>query len=90
MKSCHKGMIICLLGAIAVVFVLPKLGLPVAGASVLIPLLMFGCCVIPMVMVLFSARSEGKGGCCSHKENTQNANSEDKVVKIQTQKPSCH
>lgn len=90
MKICHKWMIICLLGAIAVVVVLPKFGLSLAGASLLVPLLMMGCCVLPMVMMLFSTRLAVKGGCCSQKKNHQSSYPEDTIVKLQIEKPSCH
>ena len=90
MKSCHKWMIICLAGAVAIVFVLPRFGLPVEGASILIPLLMIGCCVLPMVMMMFTSRSGKMGGCCGHKDDSKPSSSENPAMKAFAEKPSCH
>ncbi len=72
MKNCHKWMIVCAVAALALVFVLPKLGVPLGGgASLLIPLLMIGCCVLPMLFMM-KAGSDGKGdSCCSKKSKSE-------------------
>lgn len=90
MKSCHKWMIICLLGAVAIVFLLPRFGLPIVGASILIPLLIFACCVVPMVMIMFSSRSGKTGGCCGHKDESKTPNPQGVAAKTVADKPSCH
>ena len=89
MKSCHKWMLICLLGAVAIVFILPRFGLPIVGASILIPLLIIGCCVVPMFMML-SSRSGKTGGCCGHKDELKTSNPQGVAAKTVANKPACH
>ncbi len=84
MKNCHSWIIGCVLVALAVVFVLPKFGLPLAGASLMIPLLLIGCCVLPVVMMAFASTSKEKGGCCDKKDNvgTTSLSAEQKARKM--------
>ena len=88
MKNCHKWMILCVVGAIAIVFLLPKLGIPVAGASLLVTLLMVGCCVLPMLFMMKSASGE-KGGCCGKMDDSKTS-ADGKEQSQDSKKPSCH
>ena len=91
MKNCYKGMIACVLIALALFVVLPKFGYTIAGASLLIPLLMIGCCVLPMLFMMKCASpAEEKGGCCGKTENSKTSTSDEKEQKVAPQKPSCH
>lgn len=89
MKNCHKWMILCVVVALAFVFVLPKFGVSLAGASLLFPILMIGCCVLPMIMMMFSSRSE-KGGCCGQKDKSKTSSSDEKELNPTSEKTSCH
>ena len=59
MKKSGTWIIACLVGALAIAVFLPKFGLPVAGAS-LVTILIIGCCVIPMVVMMYGLLSGKK------------------------------
>ncbi|HMO19119.1 MAG TPA: hypothetical protein PKA63_12720 [Oligoflexia bacterium] len=89
MKNCHKWMIACVVGAAALIFVLPKLGVSIWGASLLFPLLMIGCCVLPMFFMM-RASSDGKGGSCCSKESKSKQKTEGEVDKEKSGSGGCH
>lgn len=91
MKHCYKWMILCVAVALAVLFILPKFGIAVAGASLIVPILMIGCCVIPMIMMMSASGSEGgKRGCCGGHEDSKNPVTGEKEQKPTSPKQSCH
>ncbi len=83
-------MILCVVVAVTLFVVLPKFGVPLAGATLLIPLLMIGCCVIPMAMMMFASPSGEKGGCCGKMANSKTSSPDGKEQNPASQKPSCH
>ena len=91
MKNCYKPIIACGVIALGLVFVLPRIGVPIAGASLLILLLMIGCCVIPIFMIMRFSSSK-KGGCCRKMDNSKPSTiSPDITEQSQSlEKPSCH
>ena len=89
MKNCHRWMILCVVAAIVFIYVLPKFGVSFAGASLLIPILMIGCCVLPMFFMM-KAGSDGKGGSCCSKENKGEQKIEGAVEKGKSSPKSCH
>jgi len=90
MKNCHKWMILCVVVAVAFVFVLPKFGVPLAGASLLIPILMIGCCVLPMLFMMRSGQGEGKGSCCSKREPKSDQETKEAGQNVKGSSGSCH
>lgn len=90
MKSCHKSMLICAAIAIGLIFLLPQFGVAVGSASLLFPLIMVVCCVLPMFLMMKAAKSEnGKSGCCGSKETYDAASDKDGAKKEPAAK-SCH
>lgn len=89
MKHCYKWMLFCVAAALAVYFILPKFGIAVGGASLLVLLLMIGCCVLPMLFIMKSGIQGDKGSCCSKGSKSSEATKEaDKDVKGGA--GSCH
>lgn len=82
MIHCRPWMLAVCLAALALVFLLPRFGVDVAGSGLLFTLLMVGCCVLPMLM---SMRKKG-GGCCGKEEPTGSSetSASDKPA------PKCH
>ena len=90
MKSCHKSMLICAVIAIGLIFLLPQFGVAVGSASLLFPLIMVVCCVLPMFLMMNAAKSEnGKSGCCGSKA-ASDAPSADAGTKKEPTAKSCH
>lgn len=91
MKHCYKWMVLCVAVALAIFVILPMFGIAIAGASLLVPILMIGCCIIPMVMMMRASGSEGgKGGCCGGHEKTKEPATSEKEQKPASTKQSCH
>ena len=88
MKNCHRWMLACVAVAVILFVVLPRFGVSIAGASLLIPLLMVGCCVLPMLFMMKSSSGE-KGGCCGKMDNAK-ASADGKEQSQDSKKPSCH
>lgn len=89
MKNCHKWMLVCVVVALAIAFVLPRFGVSLAGASFLVPLLMIGCCVLPMLFMTMSARDGKESSCCS-KEGKPVLDGEKGTEKLKSESGSCH
>lgn len=89
MKNCHRWMLACVAVAVILFVVLPRFGVAIAGASLIVPLLMVGCCVLPMLFMMRSDRGN-EGSCCAKKEpkNEQENKGVDKNVKSGS--GSCH
>lgn len=89
MKHCMKWMIACVLIALTLIVVLPKFGVATAGASLLIPLLMIGCCVLPLLMMV---GAKGNSGSCCSKKNGQHPNESggNKNTDAKSSSGSCH
>ena len=83
-------MIGCVVAAIANAFVLPQLGVPLAGSSLLVLVLMVGCCVLPMLFMMKAGQGEGKASCCGKGE--QKGEQDGKVVSKDAKdtSASCH
>lgn len=90
MKNCHKWMIACVVGALAITFVLPILGVPLFGASLLFPLLMIACCVLPMLFMMKADGGNGKEGSCCSKEHKGEQKTKAGAEKDKTGSKSCH
>ncbi len=90
MKGCHKSMLICAAIAIGLILILPQFGVAVGSASLLFPLIMVVCCVLPMFLMMSAAKSEdGKSGCCGSKATSDAASGDAGTKKDPTSK-SCH
>jgi hypothetical protein len=77
-------MLLLCLAAIALVFLLPRLGVDVAGSGLLLTALMVGCCVLPMLMSM-----RGKdGGCCG--KDAPGSPEPDGGGEKGKRAPSCH
>jgi len=61
-------MAVCVVVGLAALFILPRIGVPLVGASLIFPLLMIGCCVVPMLFMM-KMGSDGKGMSCCSKES---------------------
>lgn len=90
MKNCHKWMILCVVAALAIIFVLPKLGVSLGGVSWLVPLLMIGCCVVPMLFMMSSGEGKEHGSCCSKKEAKSPQEGKPIVENVKSGSGSCH
>lgn len=82
-------MLIACVGVLALVLLLPRLGVEVAGAGVLLTLLMIGCCVLPMLLLVLPRGEDKDGGCCGGNKPTpsrprQGGEKDDKKT------PGCH
>lgn len=89
MNSCFKWMAVCVVLALALSYVPQAFGVSLAGVSVLIPLLMIGCCVLPMLALSSSGK---KGGCCAKegKDDSSAALAAQSDQKSTSGKTSCH
>jgi len=66
MKHCYKYMIVCALLGLGLMFVSTRLGLPAYLAPFLVPVMMIGCCVLPMLLIILTSNTKGSAkGCCS-------------------------
>ena len=83
-------MILCAVVAVAIVFLLPRFGVPIAGATLLFPLLMFGCCLLPMVFMMRSSKGKDGGSCCSTKEPKSGEDNKGETEKAKGSSGSCH
>lgn len=90
MKNCNKWMLFCVAIAIAIVFLLPKFGVAVAGASLLFPLLMIGCCVLPMFFMMKSSQGKEGGSCCSAKKGRTDQEHKEVAEDGKSSPGSCH
>jgi hypothetical protein len=90
MKNCHKWMVVCVVGAIGIAFVLPQLGVPLAGSSLIVILLMIGCCVLPMLFMMKTGQGEGKGSCCSKGEQKSDQKGKEVGKDTKDSSASCH
>ncbi len=90
MKSCHKWMVACVLIALAIIFVLPRLGVSLPGAALLIPLLMIGCCVLPMLFMMRSGQGKDEASCCSKKEHKGEQENKGVAENVKSSSGSCH
>ena len=90
MKNCYKWMVVCGVAAIAIAFLLPQLGVPLAGSSLIVLFLMIGCCVLPMLFMMKAGQGEGKASCCSmgEKKSDQEGKAVGKDAKDSA--ASCH
>ena len=89
MKHCYKWMAACVVMALAVAFVLPRIGVPFAGLALLAPLLMIACCVLPMLFML-KAGQDGKKGSCCVKESEASESSKGVQDKANSSAARCH
>lgn len=82
MKGHYYRMLFGCLALIAVIYFAPRLGVAGSVTSALAILLMFGCCLLPLVMGFFM----GRGASCHHTDETG------APVKKTADKtsPSCH
>lgn len=90
MKNCHKWMILCVVAALAIIFVLPKLGVSLGGVSWLVPLLMIGCCVVPMLFMMSSGEGKEHGSCCSKKGAKGPEEGKPVAENVKSGSGSCH
>lgn len=68
MKHCYKWMVLCVGIALAIFVILPRFGIAIAGASLLVPIIfIIGCCVIPMLFMMRSSSHGEKGWCLKGK-----------------------
>ena len=85
MKRHQYGMLLGCVGLVALIYFAPKLGLAASVTSALVIVLMFGCCLLPLLMGLFF----GRGAGCHHSASTNQ--SEKKAQSERDKKgPSCH
>jgi hypothetical protein len=89
MKHCRPWMLIGCLGILALILLLPRLGVGAASGGLLLTLLMVGCCVLPMLLVLLPRGKDGTGGCCGD-DKTDSAPSKPGGEKSEQKTPSCH
>lgn len=93
MKHCLNWIVGGVVVVGALYFLLPMLGVPIAGASAAIPLLLVACCVIPMVMtVVMSNRQTANDakGCCGGKKAEDSLVPGPATGKSATKGSSCH
>ena len=90
MKHCLRWMIACVLIALTLAVILPKFGVVTAGASLLIPFLMIGCCILPLLL-MFGQRGNSKS-CCTKKNGESPSSSDTKTTSdaVKSSSGSCH
>ena len=88
MKGCHKWMLLCVIIAVLIAFA-PRFGWQITGGGLILTLLMFGCCVLPMLMMAFSSKKSGKGSCCGGAAG-KDGSAEAKATAETGDKTSCH
>ena len=85
MKRHHYGMLLGCLGLLAPIYFAPRLGIAGSITSALVILLMFGCCLLPLLMGFFM----GRGASCHH-SGTPNQPDSSQKQGSQKDSPSCH
>jgi hypothetical protein len=85
MKRHHYGMLFGCLALIALIYFAPMLGLAGSVTSVLVILLMFGCCLLPLLMGFFM----GRDASCHH-SGTDNKTDNRGQPESEKKSPSCH
>lgn len=89
MKNCHRWMLGCVAVAVILFVVLPRFGVAIAGASLIFPLLMIGCCVLPMLFMMKTDKGDG-GSCCAKKEQKSDEESKEVDKNVKSSSGSCH
>ncbi len=90
MKNCRKWMFLCVAIALAVFLILPKFGIAVAGASLIVPLLLISCCVLPMLFMMRTGQGKEGESCCSKTEHKGQQGSKGAAEKVKDSSGSCH
>lgn len=92
MKACHRPwMLIACVVILALLFLLPRFGVNVAAAGVLLPLLMIGCCLLPMLLIVLPRKDDGGRGCCGAGKPAPSPPTRDGTKHEKDRKaPGCH
>ncbi|MFO0842275.1 MAG: hypothetical protein U0797_07725 [Gemmataceae bacterium] len=61
MKNCHKPMMVGAILLLCAVLFLPLAGVTVPSSPLLLSLVMLGCCVLPMLLMVFWSGSDSEG-----------------------------
>lgn len=88
MKHCYKWMAACVAVGLVAFLILPMVGVPIAGTSLLFPLLMVGCCVLPMLFMVKSGQKAEGHSCCS--KPIQIGDVKNAATKTKSQSGCCH
>jgi len=72
MKHCYKHAILCGVIGLVLIFFSLKVGIPAYLTPFVVPLMMVSCCVLPMILLMFSGkRKDASGGCCAGQEKSK-------------------